>query len=145
MREFDQSLPMLLLRAREAAMAGFRPLLLAHGLTEQQWRVFRVLYEHDGIEASELAAGAMILRPSLTGVLDRLERDGHVRREPVPGDGRRVRVRMTPAARRLYKRLAPRVEAQYAALQSRFSAEGWAQLHESLRTLIDTETTLQTS
>ncbi len=43
MREFSRSLPMSLLRAREAVMRQFRPSLRNHGLTEQQWRILRAL------------------------------------------------------------------------------------------------------
>src|SRR6266849_5130597 len=43
MREFSRSLPMSLLRAREAVMRHFRPSLRDHGLTEQQWRILRAL------------------------------------------------------------------------------------------------------
>ena len=45
MRTFSQSLPMALLRAREAVMRRFRPGLRCHGVTEQQWRVLRALAE----------------------------------------------------------------------------------------------------
>ena len=47
LRDFEQSLPMELLKAREAAMARFRPMLRSHGLTEQQWRVLRALDHAD--------------------------------------------------------------------------------------------------
>ncbi len=43
MRAFSSSLPMALLRAREAVMRRFRPGLRDHGVTEQQWRVLRAL------------------------------------------------------------------------------------------------------
>lgn len=57
----DRTLPMALLRAREAVMDMFRPHLAAHGVTEQQWRVMRVLAELDGADAQMLAAKANIL------------------------------------------------------------------------------------
>ncbi len=60
------ALPMALLRAREAVMARFRPLLDAHGINEQQWRVIRVLAEHPSLDATDLAQRANILAPSLT-------------------------------------------------------------------------------
>ena len=41
-----RNLPLLLLQAREAVFARFRPLLNAVGLTEQQWRVVRALLDH---------------------------------------------------------------------------------------------------
>ena len=55
MREFSRSLPMSLLRAREAVMRQFRPSLRNHGLTEQQWRILRALTAVDTIEVTELA------------------------------------------------------------------------------------------
>ena len=61
-----RTLPMALLRAREAVMERFRPLLLAHGVTEQQWRVLRVLKEAEETDASDLADAASILAPSLS-------------------------------------------------------------------------------
>ncbi len=42
-RPFAHSLPMRLLRVREALMQNFRPHLLAHGMSEQQWRIVRAL------------------------------------------------------------------------------------------------------
>ncbi|MDU2926702.1 MAG: homoprotocatechuate degradation operon regulator HpaR, partial [Bradyrhizobium sp.] len=52
MRDFSQSLPMALLRAREAVMRQFRPILRQHGLTEQQWRILRALAAVDAIEVT---------------------------------------------------------------------------------------------
>ena len=40
------SLTIALLQAREAAMGYFRPIVKRHNLTEQQWRIVRVLAEH---------------------------------------------------------------------------------------------------
>jgi homoprotocatechuate degradation regulator HpaR len=136
MRDFGHSLPMLLLRAREAAMARFRPLLTAAGLTEQQWRVLRVLWEHNGIEARELAERTLMLRPSLSGVLDRLERNGLVERRGDDADGRKVRLVMTRKARRLYERLSPQLEKEYARMQARLTDAAWNNLHASLEQLI---------
>ena len=55
MRDFSRSLPMSLLRAREAVMRQFRPSLRKHGLTEQQWRILRALTAVEAIEVTELA------------------------------------------------------------------------------------------
>ena len=62
LRPFTHSLPMALLRAREATMRWFRPHLAAHGLTEQRWRVLRALTSADGPldvgnDIEELATG----------------------------------------------------------------------------------------
>ncbi|MDP7101742.1 MAG: hypothetical protein QF503_11390, partial [Rhodospirillales bacterium] len=55
LRDFSRSLPMALLRAREAVMERFRPSLRTHGLTDQQWRVLRALYDHGQKDLGELA------------------------------------------------------------------------------------------
>src|SRR5437667_12526243 len=73
MREFSRSLPMSLLRAREAVMRQFRPSLRNHGLTEQQWRILRALTAVDAIEVTELARVAFLLGPSLSRILRDLE------------------------------------------------------------------------
>src|SRR3954471_21942284 len=73
MRDFSRSLPMSLLRAREAVMRHFRPSLRNHGLTEQQWRILRALASIDAIEVTELARLAFLLGPSLSRILRDLE------------------------------------------------------------------------
>src|SRR6201990_2491473 len=73
MRDFWGSLPMTLLRAREAVMRQFRPSLRNHGLTEQQWRILRALTAVEAIEVTELARMAFLLGPSLSRILRDLE------------------------------------------------------------------------
>jgi homoprotocatechuate degradation regulator HpaR len=136
MREFEQSLPMLLLRAREAVMSRFRPLLAMHGLTEQQWRILRVLREQNGLEARQLASRTLLLQPSATGIVDRMERDGLVERRRDPDDRRKVTIWLTRKARRLYDRVAPLNEREYARMQARFETGEWERLYQALRHLI---------
>lgn len=71
-----RNLPRLLLQARESVMTHTRPGLREHGLSDQQWRVLRVLGELGVVETGRVAREAFILGPSLTGVLSRMERDG---------------------------------------------------------------------
>src|SRR6516164_2585359 len=69
LRDFSRSLPMGLMRAREATMRYFRPSLRAHGLSEQQWRVLRALAARGPIEAMALARATFLLPPSLSRIL----------------------------------------------------------------------------
>ena len=101
------SLTLTLLQAREAAMSFFRPLLNQHGLTEQQWRVIRILRQHGEMESYRLAELACILKPSMTGVLSRLERDGLVRRKKSTQDQRRVFVTLTEQGQQVHDRIVP--------------------------------------
>ncbi|WP_268628255.1 homoprotocatechuate degradation operon regulator HpaR, partial [Escherichia coli] len=90
-----ESLTIALLQARVTAMGFFRPILKSHNLTEQQWRIIRVLANSRSIEFHELAAETCILRPSLTGTLSRMERDKLIFRLKPVNDQRKLYVSLT--------------------------------------------------
>ena len=96
-----RNLPRLLLQARESVMAHTRPLLREHGLSDQQWRVLRVLGELGTVETGRVAREAFILGPSLTGVLARMERDGLISRKKHPKDKRAQLVYLTARGKAL--------------------------------------------
>ena len=133
-----RNLPLLLLKAREALMQHHRPALRAHGLSDQQWRVLRVLREHaDGLETGLLAERAFILGPSLTGMLVRMERDGLVTRQRSAEDARRSLVRATAAGLTLADALVGSIEAQYDDLAGHLGQARLAQLYALLDELIE--------
>lgn len=132
-----RNLPLLLLQARERVLARFRPLLAAEGLTEQQWRVIRGLLETGPLEPREIVVRCGISGPSLAGVLARMEDLGLVRRERLAHDQRRLRVSLTAASRAAAARLAPAIEAGYAALETRVGAGRLAAIYEALDELIE--------
>jgi homoprotocatechuate degradation regulator HpaR len=139
MRSFNQSLPMLLLRAREATMSYFRPLLQQHGLTEQQWRILRALHEVGAQDSGELAARCCILAPSMTGILKRMEAENLIQRQRSATDGRRIGVQMTDKSRALFDQLSPLVEARYQDIRDQLCPERLALLYELLEEMIDIE------
>lgn len=118
-----RNLPRLLLQAREAVMLHTRPSLRRHGLSDQQWRVLRVLgeYANDpaGVETGRVAREAYLLGPSLTGVLSRMERDGLIARERCGQDARRTVVRATPAGLDKVQALSQTIEAHYVWMEQR--------------------------
>ena len=118
-----RNLPLLLLQAREAVIANFRPILNAHGLTEQQWRIVRALLDAGPLEPRQIVELCRISSPSLAGVLSRMDDLGLVKRERMAGDARRVRVSITPRSRAVAAKMAPQIEATYAAIESRIGAE----------------------
>ncbi len=95
------SLPIALIRARESVMAPIRQMLADSGLTEQQWRVLRVLMESGPIDASQLAHRAGLLAPSLTRIIQAMARQGYLTRGPDPEDRRRQVIEILPAGQRL--------------------------------------------
>ncbi|WP_338744479.1 homoprotocatechuate degradation operon regulator HpaR [Pseudomonas putida] len=128
MTKTQPSLTLSLLQAREAAMAFFRPLLNEHDLTEQQWRVIRILKQHGELENYQLAELACILKPSMTGVLGRLERDGLVRRQKAAQDQRRVLVSLTEGGEACFASMKEGMEANYQKIQAQFGEEKLQQL-----------------
>lgn len=133
-----RSLPLLLLQARERLMEHFRPILNAHGITEQQWRIVRVLLEARALEPREIGALCRISSPSLAGVLARMQELGLVARRRLEHDQRRVRVSLTPRARLLAARMAPQIDATYRRIETRIGAEFGARLQRMLDELLAT-------
>jgi homoprotocatechuate degradation regulator HpaR len=131
-RRFSESLPMLLLRAREAAMSRFRPLLQAQGVTEQQWRALRALHEQGEMTAAGLAAECAILAPSMTRIIRRLSHDGYVLANRSKNDQRELKLRISAKGKRLVDKLAPEIEAAYADIRDRMEPEYMAALYREL-------------
>src|SRR5271165_6963356 len=134
-REFSRSLPMSLLRAREAVMRQFRPSLRRHGLTEQQWRILRALAAIDAIEVTELARVAFLLGPSLSRILRDLEARRLIERKAAKADLRRGVVSISAKGVRLIEAVAPSSEAIYAAITARYGARKLAELQDMLHAL----------
>ncbi|MGE5159504.1 MAG: homoprotocatechuate degradation operon regulator HpaR [Gemmatimonas sp.] len=132
MREFSRSLPMALLRAREAVMRQFRPSLRRHGLTEQQWRILRALAAVEESEVTELARAAFLLGPSLSRILRDLEARRLIERRTAAADLRRAVVSISAKGLKLMKEVAPASEAIYAAITKRYGARKLAELHAML-------------
>jgi homoprotocatechuate degradation regulator HpaR len=116
MRPFERSLPMALLKAREAVMDGFRRILGEHGLNEQQWRVIRALVEPEELEIGVLAARVHLLGPSLTRILQNLDERGLVRRMTLAADQRRKLASLTVGGHALFLKVSPHSEAEYARI-----------------------------
>jgi homoprotocatechuate degradation regulator HpaR len=132
MRDFSRSLPMSLLRAREAVMRQFRPSLREHGLTEQQWRILRALASIEAAEVTELARTAFLLGPSLSRILRDLEARSLIERKTAKADQRRSMVSISKEGVKLMASVAPNSEAIYAEITRRFGARKLAELQEML-------------
>lgn len=137
-RPLQRSLPIALLRAREAVMARFRPLLAERGFTEQQWRVLRVLDEESPLDPTEIAERSVILTPSMTRILKNLEDRGMVTRTLHPTDRRRYLIALTRPARDAIARAAPGSNAVYAEIERVYGRKKLEQLLKMLEELSDT-------
>ena len=143
MRDFSKSLPMSLLRAREAVMRQFRPSLRRHGLTEQQWRILRALSAIDAIEVTELARIACLLGPSLSRILRDLEARQLIERRTAKADLRRGVVSISQKGLKLIELVAPTSEFIYAAIARRYGSQKLAELQNMLAVLESSLATLE--
>ena len=116
----EESLPIMLLRAREALMKRIRPYLMEHDLSEQQWRVLRILDEVGPLEPTELWERCVVLTPSLTRILAILEKRNAIHREKHPSDKRKQIIHLTDSGQELIARIAPKARKIYEELEEEF-------------------------
>ena len=140
LRDFQKNLPMALLRARETVMSRFRPLLRQHDITEQQWRVIRALYGHEGLEITALSEQTFLLMPSLTRILKTLEEQKLVKRFAVAGDNRRKLIRVAERGCDLYSKIAPLSEGIYKDIEKQIGQDALENLYLILGIISTSET-----
>jgi DNA-binding MarR family transcriptional regulator len=112
----------------------------AEGLTTQQWAVLGALSPQKaerGISIGELAKYLMVSRQNLAGVIDRMERDGHISIVADSRDRRSRIVTMTKSGRRVWQIQAqPKIRAYYEEVLADFSISDIAHaLHYLLKIL----------
>lgn len=134
--QFNRSLPMMLYRTLDAVMPRFRKIFNEFGLTEQQWRVLRVLWEHEAVTLNRLAKLTLIPAPSLVGIVDRLERDQRVTRQRSQADRRKVNVVLTSQGAALEDVIMPRIASAYAELKQSINADTWNRVLEGLEEIV---------
>jgi len=97
----SRSLPIALIRAREGVMAPIREMLSETGITEQQWRVLRVLSEYGSQDTSTLAERASLLFPSLTRIVTTLRNKKLITQTRDDKDRRRQLIEITPEGQKI--------------------------------------------
>jgi DNA-binding MarR family transcriptional regulator len=102
----DDNLGYLVNRAARLMAQMFSRRLQRHGVALAQWAILLFLYAKDGQTQRELSRVVAIEPPTVARTIDRMVRDGLVRREPHPRDGRATRIRLTPRALALREELA---------------------------------------
>jgi len=82
-------------------MLPIRKMLMSSGITEQQWRILRVLYEQGPVDSTTLAEQACLLMPSLTRIIQSMVKKGFVTRVTDGDDRRRHTVDITEKGRNI--------------------------------------------
>jgi len=112
----------------------------AQGLTTQQWAVLGALSRpevQDGMSVGDLARYLMVSRQNLSGLISRMERDGHLGSAPDGRDRRSRRITMTESGREVWVNEAqPNIRRYYGQVLADFSVGDMAHtLHYLLKLL----------
>jgi DNA-binding MarR family transcriptional regulator len=95
-----------IMRAQQILLAGLDGLLRPHGLTFARYEALVLLgFSRRGALPLRVIGQRLMVHPtSVTNTIDRLERDGLVRRRPNPRDGRGTLAEITPSGREVMAR-----------------------------------------
>lgn len=129
----SRSLPIALIRAREGVMAPIRHMLSETDITEQQWRVLRVLDDNGALDTKTLADRASLLFPSLTRIASTLRDKGLVTQTRDDKDRRRQIIEITT----LGKQLIDENAEQAAQIAADFETLLGSQNYETLLDLLE--------
>ncbi len=127
-----------LLRATRTIEAEIREnLRLHHDTTLPRFDVLAALYRTEqGLKMSELSGQLRVSNGNVTGIVDRLVDDGQIKRVPVDGDRRAMRVVLTNSGRADFEGLAAKHEAWIDELLGQVSPDEALVMAERLRAIV---------
>ncbi|MBI3451251.1 MAG: MarR family transcriptional regulator [Rhodospirillales bacterium] len=132
----DDYLSYLLARASHRVSREFHAQLKPAGLSVPQWRVLATLVDTPGMSLGALAEAVLFKQPTLTKVIDRMERDGWVGRQYGQRDRRKIRVVITPRGRKVVRGLLVKAKAHERTCLAAFTDAEIAKLKRMLRDLL---------
>ncbi len=116
-------------------MGPIRTMLAEANVTEQQWRVLRVLEERGASDATGVAKAACVLMPSLTRIIQSLERKGYCVRCVDSDDRRRAMIEITGAGRAVVEDNITESNRIFAELEAQFGKNRLERLLDMLSDL----------
>lgn len=133
MKTNQPSLTLALLEAREALMSHFRPELKEIGLTEQQWCIMRILAQDKELDTTTLAEKACLLKPSLTGITNRLIDIGLIDRRRSEQDQRIYYISLTDRGEKVFSNAVTRMEQCHTIIEEKIGEEKMLALFNLLK------------
>ena len=130
-----RSLPIALMRSREKVMGPIRNMLKVSGITEQQWRVLRVLSESGAQDLTQISVKASLLMPSLSRIIKKLREEGLIVSQTNDEDRRRQIVRIGTKGQKIIDDNLPQAMKIAEELQQHLGLERHEQLLDLLETL----------
>ncbi len=109
------------------------------GLTTPQFMVFGALWSGDGITIGELGERVALDGSTITGILDRMEKNGYVERRPNAEDRRSALVYLTEKAKQVGPQINKFADELDTSLRKNFSTQDMAIFERVLRELGETQ------
>lgn len=134
-RQMSRTLPYALLRAREGTMALFRPMLAKHGLSEQYWRVIRILHEFGELDIGQLSQHSLILGPSLSRMVKTMQSRKLLVISNGKLDQRRTMLRNSAKSEHLMRKVTAEATLIYKEIEQEFTSEDMEKLLSYLEIL----------
>ncbi|MDF0599040.1 MarR family transcriptional regulator [Psychromarinibacter halotolerans] len=131
----ERSLAIACTRGRHAVVSQFSTLLNEANLTEQQWRVLRIIADFAPLPLSEVSRRSCIHKVSMTRIIRTLCDRGLIFTEKDCEDQRSQKADLTEAGRAFVEKLRPKSEAIARGIVERFGAENATQLLKLLNKL----------
>jgi DNA-binding MarR family transcriptional regulator len=123
-----------LLRTADTVWNASRVFFEGWELGPSQFNVLNLLFQNpDGLSQTELSRQLIMHRSNITGLVDRLEKRGLVRRQEVAADRRAYRVVLTQAGAGLLREILPRYYEGADRVWSKLSARRAAELVTDLQ------------
>jgi len=124
-----------LLQTGDVASGGEEAFLAAYGLNQARLIILGILDScgQGGLRSSELASHAKVSRATITGLLDTLEKAGHIGRAADPTDRRASTVRITRQGQTLLHKVQPLLMKWAEGILSDLSVKERTQLLKLLR------------
>ena len=106
-------------------------------MSSQQWRVIRALNEEEGLDITELANRCFLLMPSLSRIIQNLEKRKLVSRNQSSSDNRKSVISITAPGKKLFQKIAPKSVERYDLITEKFGYGKLELLYELLDELIE--------
>lgn len=131
----ERSLAIACTRGREAIVIRFRDLLKKEGLTEQQWRVMRILNDHGPMIIAELTKLSCIHKASMSRIVASLESSGLLEKGQSADDARASVMALSKAGNSMMQRMVPIASRIYDGIIADLGVEKYRQLLTLLQDL----------
>lgn len=130
-------------RAADALWNASHAFFAQWNLSPSQFNVLNLLQSHpQGVSQIELSRQLIMHRSNATGLVDRLERRGMVKRRSLAGDRRAYRVVLTPAGNKLLREILPRYLRDADRVWGKLPVRRVAGLLEDLKQIAENAETL---